>query len=668
MAFAQRWLTFIIADMTKYNPTLLTKHLDNAIRPQDDFFNYVNAKWIRDNPIPDSESRWGTFTVLRDQAWQHMRTIYEELADTSEDLATGSIEQQARDLYYTALHTDDFEATHLQIIHQYFKKIDAVSNTTELSSCIGELQSIGIGAAWNVSVESDDKDSTKHILHIGQGGLTLPDRDYYLTNGQTMVDVRRAYESHLGKVHASFPGISKDALRLTAVTEFERNLAVNSRSSADLRDIEKNYNKTTYADLKQAYPNINWPAYADALGWQPDDKISVDQPEFLAFINKQFSAGQLANWRLYLKWQFLAVYYGRINEQFAKLKFEFFGTVLSGTKEMVPQWKRAVTLIDHLMGEGVGKLYAKKHFPESSKQQVLDLVELIRATYKKRIENLDWMAAPTKTYALKKLANIKVLAGYPSKWRDFSGLSIGRESFIANVMAGEKFQTAYYLKRLHEPTSREDWFMYPQTVNAYNDPNRLVICFPAAILQPPFFNPEAPIASNLGGIGTVIGHELTHGFDDQGCQFDAEGNVRNWQSTEDRANFDKRAQIIIDQADNYEVLPELHLQGKLVIGESIADLGGLEIAYDALVSLPKDQQASIDNLSAQQLFFMAFATTEREATREAKTREYALSDSHPNSEFRVNCMLQHVDGFYEAFNVAKNDALYRLPETRAKIW
>jgi putative endopeptidase len=654
--------------MTKYNPALLTERLDETVRPQDDFFNYVNAKWIRANPIPDSESRWGTFSVLRDQAWQHMREIYDELTNSTEP-AANSVQQQARDLYHTAMHVDDYTTAHLELIQQYFKKIDSIQDATSLSACIGELQAIGIGAPWNASVEGDDKDSSKHIFHLGQGGLTLPDRDYYLTDNQAMADIRQAYASHLDKIQTSFTDVTKDTEKLSGtITEFEHELATIARSSADLRDIEKNYNKTTYDQLKQTYSNIDWPAYAAALGWKPDDKISVDQPEFLAFINKRFTAEHLATWRTYLKWQFLAAYYGRINEQFAKLKFEFFGTVLSGTKEMMPKWKRAVTLIDHVMGEGVGKLYAEKHFPESSKQQVLDIVELIRATYKKRIENLDWMAEPTKTYALKKLANIKVLAGYPSEWRDFSELRIGRESFMANVMAGEKFQIAYYLRRLHEPTSREDWFMYPQTVNAYHDPNRLVICFPAAILQPPFFSPDAPMANNLGGIGTVIGHELTHGFDDQGSQFDAEGNVRDWQTKEDHTNFDKQAQVIIDQADQYEVLPGLHLQGKLVIGESIADLGGLEIAYDALTSLPKSQQVGTGNLSADQLFFAAFAITESESVREAKAREYAISDPHPNSEFRVNGILQHVDGFYKAFGVTESDSLYRPPEERTRIW
>ncbi|HWZ65449.1 MAG TPA: M13 family metallopeptidase [Patescibacteria group bacterium] len=647
----------------------LAERLSDNVRPQDDFFEYVNASWLKANPIPNSESSWGSFSVLRDQALHHMKQIYEDLSDKP-SLDISSIEQQARDLYYTAMHADDFEEQHLDIIQKYFKKIDSIQNTTTLSAIIGELQVIGIGAPWGVGVDSDDKNSKRHLLRFSQSGLTLPDRDYYLTDNQAMQDIRQAYRAHLDKIQASFKNIIEGSKALQdVVVEFEIQLAKHSRSSADLRDVEANYNLTTYAQLQQSYTNIDWQAYADALGWQADDKINVGQPEFLDFINSLFNESNLATWRTYLKWQFLAVYYGRISEKFAQLKFEFFGITLNGTKEILPKWKRTVSLMDHLMGEGVGKLYAAKHFPESSKKQMLDLVQLLSDTYKKRIEQLDWMEQPTKDYALKKLANIKVLVGYPDEWRDFSGLKIGRESFIDNILIAEKFQTAYYMEKLHQPTSREDWFMYPQTVNAYHDPNRLVICFPAAILQSPFFDPKAPMAINLGGIGTVIGHELTHGFDDQGCQFDADGNVRNWQTEKDHAKFDKKAQVIIDQADKFEVLPGLCMQGKLVIGESIADLGGLEIAYDALTSSHKHQSDSTgEDLKDNQLFFINYAVTECNRIRPEKIREYALSDPHPASGFRVNGMLQHVDGFYEAFDVVKTDKLYRSPVERAKIW
>ncbi len=644
--------------------------LDDATRPQDNFFGYVNNLWLQKNPIPDDKSRWGTFDALQDKAWKDLRTLYEAL-ENNEQLEPGSVAQQTRDLFHTAMHMDTLEQQHLADIEAQLRSIDAVSDTKSLAACLGQLQSIGVEAPWNIWVDSDNKDSKQHLLHFSQDGLTLPNRDYYLGDDETMTNICRSYRQHLKDVYAFFPSLaeSPDAFCQT-VFDFEHAIAEHSRTDAALRDIEENYHKTRYSDLKATYTNIDWDAYAGQLGWKPDDKISIDQPEFIAFINAQFTDEHLEAWKIYLKWHFLVRYYSRISEKFADLKFQFFGIVLAGTKKIMPTWKRAMHVIDESIGEAVGKLYVEQYFSGDAKQQVLGLVEMVRSAYAQRIEQLDWMTDSTKEYALKKLANIKVLAGYPDTWRNYSGLGIGRTSLIANIIAAERFNNQYYLARLHQPTSRDEWFMYPQTVNAYHDPNRLVICFPAAILQSPFFDPQASLANNLGGIGAVTGHEFTHGFDDQGCQFDAEGNVRNWQTKKDRDVFANRADIIIKQADGYEVLPGLHMQGKLVIGESIADLGGLEIAFTALetalaagLSMPGS-----DGLTPQQQFFVAGAASERDATRDEKKREFALTDPHPDSTFRVNCILQHIDGFYKAFDVRPGDGLYRDPADRAKIW
>ncbi len=328
----------------------------------------------------------------------------------------------------------------------------------------------------------------------------------------------------------------------------------------------------------------------------------------------------------------------------------------------MPLWKRTVVAAEYTIGEGTGRLYAERYFPETSKKQVLGLVEQVRDAYRERIVDLDWMSDDTKKYAQQKLANMKVLIGYPDVWRDISDVTISTKSHLANILSGQKSEVAYWLKKLHEPTSRDDWFMTPQTVNAYHDPNRLVICFPAAILQKPFFDPKASLALNMGGIGTVIGHELTHGFDDQGCMFDAEGNVKTWQTEHERNAFLEKAQIIVDQADAFEVLPDLKLKGKLVLGESIADLGGVEIALHALKS-----HVDVDNAAITH-FFINYAFTECSNVREEKLREYTLSDPHPLSQFRVNGILQHVDDFYEVFDVSPDDKLFTPTELRAKIW
>ncbi|HSX28751.1 MAG TPA: M13 family metallopeptidase [Candidatus Saccharimonadales bacterium] len=633
---------------------------DEDTRPQDNFFGYVNNKWIAANPIPDDKSRWGIFDSLREKSLQDMHQIYKNLDDSHQ---SGTIEQQARDFYFTVIHMDDFEQTHLQELKEYIAKIEAITDVTTLSACIGELQAAGVQAAWGAWVGSDDKDSTKRLIEFGQSGLTLPNRDYYLSDDAKMKTIRKAYKAHLAKVHTAFPYVAEGADAFSAaVIGLETQLATHSRPDADLRDVERNYNKTPFATLQQKYDHIDWHAYATALGWHPSDQINVGQPEFLAFVDSLFVPDQLENWKTYLKWQFIVHYYGKVSESFAELKFSFFGKILGGVKELPAKWKRAVAMIDDAIGEGVGKLYAKHYFPESAKQQMADMVQSISDTYAARIKKLDWMDETTKKYALKKLANTKVLIGYPDKWRDYADLHIGRTSLIANAIAAEKFDTAYHMDLLQQPNSRDQWLMYPQTVNAYSDPHRLVICFPAAILQPPFFDPKAPLAVNLGGIGTVIGHELTHGFDDQGCQFDAEGNVRQWQTDADRKAFSTRADLIIKQADAYEVLPGLHLQGNLVIGESIADLGGIEIAYEALIA---DHKVTDED---KKLFFTSYATTEGGATREEKRREYALTDPHPDGEFRVNGILQHVDGFYEAFELTKGDTLFRDEAKRARIW
>lgn len=650
--------------MTQTETTLLNDATTSTfVRPQDDFFKYVNADWLAAHPIPESETRWGTFNVLREEAWKAMRTIFETLQDS--DPKAGSIQQQARDFYYTGMNYDKLEATHLSEIAAIHAKIDAAQNTKQLSGVIGELHALDIDSLWYSYVDSDHDDSKQHIFHFRQAGLTLPNRDYYLEDNEKMRAVRESYKTHAETLREYFPlGLSKDDL-WQRIIAFETAIATISRSPADLRDVEKNYNKTTLADLKSTYDAVDWDTYAQSLGWQADDKITVEQPEFMAFMNEAFKTTPLDDLKLYLKWRVLNQCLGKISSRFSDIHFDFFGRVLSGTTEIMPLWKRVVLTAENSIGDGTGQLYAEKHFPESSKQQVLSLVEHVRTSYDERIDHLDWMSDDTKQYAKKKLANMKVLIGYPDVWRDFSTLSITRESYLGNILESQKLEVAYWLKKLHEPTSRDDWFMTPQTVNAYHDPNRLVICFPAGILQPPFFSPTATLAANMGGIGTVIGHELTHGFDDQGCMFDAEGNVRTWQTKEERAAFDKKAQIIVDQADAFEVLPDLMLRGKLVLGESIADLGGIEISLHAL---KKQLDTSSDVDEAITEFFVNYAYTECSAVREEKLREYTLSDPHPVSEFRVNGILSHVNEFYEAFSIKEGDKLFLSEDKRAHIW
>jgi len=652
------------------NPSELNyaTRLDKAVRPQDDFFGYTNNTWLAAHPIPDSETRWGTFNVLHDEAQKHVKEICEELQ--GKDFPAHSLEQQIRDFYASGMDYAAHAEANFQLLTRRFDAIDAATQATDLPRIFGELCRINLHSPWRLIVDADDKDSTKHIARLMQAKLTLPDRDYYLESSEKMQSIRDGYRTHVHQMYQHFPMLAADKNACwEAIWDFEETLAKAMRSQAELRDVEGNYHNTPFDTIAQTYPNLDFPTFARTVGWKDTSNVSVDQPEFLERVDALVHEKSLDSWKTYLKWLVLVEYGGKVSEEISDIRFEFFGRILSGTTQIHPLWKRVLGSLNAAMGEGVGKLYAARHFPEESKRQVLELVVDIRDAYRERIQTLDWMSEPTKTTALEKLANIKVLIGYPDAWRDFSQLTISTESYLGNALAAEEFDCDYWLGKLSQPTSREDWFMYAQTVNAYHDPNRLVICFPGAILQAPFFSPDAPYAANIGAIGSVIGHEFTHGFDDQGCQFDPQGNVRTWQTDDERKEFAKRAQIVIEQANKFETIPGVFLKGDLVIGESIADLGGIELAHHALLAHDADTSSTTsEGLSADQLFFISFAGTECANTRDERKRQLALSDPHPIERFRVNGMLSHCDSFYETYDVQPGDKLYRAPADRARIW
>lgn len=653
-------------DKIKIVDLSITDRLNKSIRPQDDFFGFVNSKWVAANPIPATEGRWTAFNVLHEKSLYQLQAICEELVK-QKGIKHGSPEQKVRDFYLSGMNFDAQKDDNLAILQTIFEKIDKTDKAS-LSGLIGYLHKIGICDPWSVGLDADDRNSKVHILRFRQSGLTLPDRDYYLEESSKMRSNRKKYIKFIEKSYKLAPGLAANASSLCSVVwDFELSIAKKSSTSTELRDVEKNYNKVSFKKLQTEYPAINWKDYAKESGWLPDDKISVDQPAFLAFMNLQITKKPLESWKTYLKWQVFVALCGRVSEELAQHKFDFFGKELSGIQTMPPLWKRVLGALNGSLGEAIGEIYAKKHFPESSKKQVLGMVEDIRDTYAERIMNLEWMAEDTKKYALKKLSNIKVLIGYPDKWRSYSNLDITPDSYIQNSIASAIFENNHDMKLLHKPVSRKEWHMNPQTVNAYHDPNRLVICFPAAILQAPFFNPKAPYAQNMGGIGSVIGHELTHGFDDQGCHFDAEGNMRDWQTLADQKAFNKRAKVIINQANKFEVLPGLNLRGGLIIGESIADLGGIEIALDCLKRNPRSSYKSL-GLSDEELFFIGYASCECGDTREGLKRQYTLSDPHPDEHFRVNGMVVHSDDFHELYKTSVGDKLYKAPTERAKIW
>ncbi len=626
---------------------------DTSLRPQDDFFGYVNNPWLQANPIPASENSWGTFYVLRDQAWKAVSEIVQSVRSKEPSNESDSL---LRKFFDAAMEFNEHADNHLQSLASESKLIDAISSPHELAAYLGSAHRKDLNMFWMAFVGLDDKDSSNQVLALYQRGLGLPNRDYYLEDEKRMKEVRTAYETFHSKL-SPLVEISSD---WKTVFELEKNLATASWTDIALRDVEKNYNRYTLAELKSSF-EFDWDAYFAGLGWHmPSDNLVVSQPSFVTHCIEAMR--DLEATKEYLKWRLASSFAGWVSEQTAAVSFDFYGKVLGGMTEQKPLWKRAVLLGDSLViGEALGRAYAAKYFPETSKQAVLSLVEDIRRAYHGRIDALTWMSDETKKRAHTKLDNIKVFIGYPTVWRDLTNLTFVSDNVIQNVLRAREIDSEYHLAKVGTPPAEEEWEMFAHTVNAYHHPNRLEIVFPAAILQAPFYDPSASYASNLGGIGAVIGHEFTHGFDDQGAQFDEHGNVVVWQTESERAEFKMRAQLIVEQADQFETLPGVHLQGELVLGEAIADVGGLQLAVEALKIKDTSEEALKD-------LFVNFARAEcGQATDELKI-QLAKTDPHPPSRFRVNCVVNHVDDFYETYDVQTTDALFRTSEQRSQIW
>lgn len=638
--------------------------LDPTIRPQDDFFGYVNNIWLKEHPIPPSETRWGTFDVLRDASWRAVHEIVEEL--TAQDEQTLSVDQKTLKRFFeSALTYDDHRDNHLKILRSEVDEIQSVQTPAELARVLGRLHRIALAPLFTEYVELDDKDSAMQVLRLHQAGLSLPNRDYYLENSERMNAIRSAYTSHIEAMQEQLPELLANT-DLEKVVLFETSLAQASWTDVELRDVQKNYTKMTRAELQARYHTFDWTAFFEGLGWQePNDHIVVDQPTFFDAALELLNTTPLDVSKAYLTWHVVNGFAAWIDASAATTNFEFYGRTLVGMKEQKPLWKRSVLLADTLIiGETLGREYAARHFPESSKHTVEAIVEEIRVAYHARIDALAWMNNATKQRAHVKLDNINVFIGYPSRWKDIGSLSFHADNVIDNILQARVLHATLDLAKIGTPPPEEEWYMNAHTVNAYNHPNRLEIVFPAAILQPPFFDPHASSATNLGGIGAVIGHEFTHSFDDQGAEFDENGNTHQWISDEELENFHAIAQHIVAQADVFETVPGTFLQGKLILGEAIADVGGLELAIEAL-----KRTVDADALEhALKELFVSFATCECGATTVERAIELAKTDPHPPSPFRVNCVVCHVDDFYSTYHVEPTDALFVEKANRAQIW
>ncbi len=645
------------------------RDMDASVRPQDDLYHHVNGGWLKKNPVPPHESRWGSFIMLRYDTEKKLRAIVSEL-QTKRGLKTGSPDQMVRDFYRSGLDMERRDALGIQPLAPLLLRIEKIKDVRALIRTFAYLEKIGGGTPWGVMVDQDMKNSEKYIIYLHQSGLGMPDRDYYLKDDAESVRVRTAYEKHLEAIFALMGKTNAEAKKDRAVVmRIETALAKVSMTKEDLRDVDKTYHKMRRSALARLAPAIDWDSFFKIIGAGGIREIIVMQPKFLAALGKMLAEEPLEDWKIYLTWHVVGGAAGFLSAQFERQNFAFYGTVLSGTKKMKPLWRRVLNVVNGSLDELLGKLYVQAYFSPDAKKKIVEVVEDLFKAYEARIRNLDWMSLATKRKALKKLHQMNRKLGYPDKWKSYRGLSVLPDDYFGNAIRTALFEHARIMRRLKKPVDRGEWFMSPQTVNAYCSFGLNDIVFPAAILQPPFFSTAADDALNYGAMGSVIGHEITHGFDDQGAKFDGKGNRKTWWTKEDRARFDKKARVLVKQFDRYVVADGLKVNGQLTLGENIADLGGASIAYDAYkLHLAKTERKGIDGFTPEQRFFFGLALFERENRRPEAEKTQVLTDPHSPGIYRINGPASNLPEFYEAFNVRKGDALYRDPKDRAKIW
>ena len=644
-----------------------TANLDTSCKPCDDFYKFAMGGWRKNHPIPPQYSTWGSFTVLANKNLENLRSVLEAAA--SAKAAPGSNEQKIGDFYASCMDTTAIEAAGTKPIDQELQQIAAINNVSGLLTEASRLQMRGVGVLFRFTSDQDDKDSTQVIGQASQGGLGLPDRDYYTRTDEKSKQLQEAYTKHVAKMFELLGDSSgKAAGESTTVMSIETALAQASMTRVETRDPIKTYHKLKLAELQALTPTFSWEAYFRAVGQPQLQEINVAQPDFFKALDSQLAATSLDDWKTYLRWHLLDALAPVLSQNFVDEDFEFRGKTLTGTKEIQPRWKRCVQATDRTLGEALGQFYVQKYFPPEAKARALEMVHNLIAALRDDLHTLPWMGPATRQQASAKLEAFAVKIGYTDKWRDYSALKIDRTSYLQNHVRGTQFDFARRMNKIGKPVDRTEWGMTPPTVNAYNNSNMNEIVFPAGILQPPFYDPKADDAVNYGGMGAVIGHEITHGFDDQGSQYDAHGNLKNWWTDEDKSNFKQRAQCVSDQFDSYVVEGDLHENGKLELGESIADLGGLTISYAAYEkSLEgKPRPPTKDGFTPEQRFFLGWAQVWGANVRPEMERLLANTNEHPLPRFRGNGPISNMAEFAKAFGCKKGDAMVR--EQSCKIW
>ena len=662
----QHFLTFVLITMTMVscNKPLTTginpENLDTTAIPQNDFYQYACGGWMVNHPLTAEYSRFGSFDELG------LRNL-EQVNDLITDIATkkhkhGTVEQKIGDIYNLALDTARRNAEGIEPLRKTLNDIEQISSRDELSEKMGGAMEYGLFAMY---VEADACNSAMNILNEYQAGFALGQKDYYFDDDEHTKSIREAYVKHILRMFKLF-GYDDAEQRAQTVLRLETRLAKAALNNVELRNPIRNYNKMTMAELQQLVPEVNWNSFFNAMNIHTDS-LSVGQIDHLKECGKLLAEEPLEDIKTLFLWQAIDGSASFLSDEIYMANFDFYGRIMSGSEEPRPLWKRAVGIVEGSLGEAVGQMYVKKYFPKENKERMLNLVHNLQASFKDRIENLTWMSDETKAKAIDKLMSMTIKIGYPDKWRDYSALDIDPKlSYYENVQRAAKFEQEYSLSYLDKPVDKAKWYMFPQTVNAYYNPSSNEICFPAGILQYPFFDMSADDAFNYGAIGVVIGHEMTHGFDDQGSQYDKEGNLNNWWTAEDKANFDARTKVMEEAFNKIEVAPGVHANGAFTLGENIADHGGLQISYNAFRKLP--QPTTESEFTPAQRFFLAYANVWAANIRPEEILQRTKSDPHSLGRWRVNGALPQIGAWYDAWNVTETSPLFVPEDKRVSIW
>lgn len=640
------------------------ENLDTTAKPGTDFYQFATGGWQKSNPLPAEYSRFGSFDQLRETNQKRINELVEALA--SQENPAGSVAQKVGDLYNMAMDSVKRNADGYEPVKADLAEVAAIKNVHDVYALLPKMAMNGADAYFGIYVGADEKNSMENAVQMSQGGLTMGIRDYYLEEDEATTKIREAFKEHVVKMFKLFGYSDADAQKgRDVVMEVETRLAKAFRSRVELRDPESNYNKMSMEQLKNDYPSFEWDTYLNGMGLKDVKEIIVGQPNSLKESADVIASLPIDKQRIYLQWKVIDASADALSDEIEAQNFDFYSRTMSGVQEQQPRWKRAVNVVGGVLGEAVGQMYVEKYFPAEAKARMTELVGNLQKALGERIAGLDWMSDATKAKAQEKLSTFTVKIGYPDKWKDYSTLDIKNDSYYENMKRAAQWAYADMVSRYGKPVDRTEWLMTPQTVNAYYNPTTNEICFPAGILQPPFFDPEADDALNYGAIGGVIGHEMSHGFDDQGSQFDKTGNQRNWWTEQDKKNFDQRTQVLVDHFSNIEVVNGKKVNGKLTLGENIGDNGGLNIALRAMRNT--GNTAVIDGFTADQRFFLAWARVWAGTSRPEYQEMLITQDPHSPEFARVNGALPMIDEWYTAFNIKKGK-LFVPKKKRAHIW